>query len=57
MAPNFLSVMWCREAFYGLGVEDVKSLILVGALYLPSVAATSQGDFRVTKVRLSASVA
>jgi hypothetical protein len=33
MAPNFLSIIWCGEAFHGLGVQDVKSLIQVGALF------------------------
>jgi hypothetical protein len=34
MAPNFLSIMWHGEAFHGLVVQDVKSLILVDALFL-----------------------
>jgi hypothetical protein len=34
MVPYFLSVTWQREAFHGLGVHDVKSLILVAALFL-----------------------
>jgi hypothetical protein len=34
MAPIFLSVMWLGVAFHGLGVHDVKSLILVDALFL-----------------------
>jgi hypothetical protein len=33
MAPNLLSFTWCGEAFHGLGVQDVKSLILVDALF------------------------
>jgi hypothetical protein len=33
MVPNFLSVTWCGEAFHGLGVQDVKTLILVDALF------------------------
>jgi hypothetical protein len=33
MASNFFSIIWCGEAFYKLGVQDVKSLILVGALF------------------------
>jgi hypothetical protein len=33
MAPNFLSVTWYREAFHRLGVQDVRSFILVGALF------------------------
>jgi hypothetical protein len=28
MAPNFLSAVYCGEVFHGLGVQDVKSLIL-----------------------------
>jgi hypothetical protein len=30
---KFSHVMWCGKAFHGLGVQDVKSLILVGALF------------------------
>jgi hypothetical protein len=33
MVANFLSVIWHGEAFQGLGVQDVISLILVGALF------------------------
>jgi hypothetical protein len=33
MAPNFLSVTWLGEAFHGLGVQDVESLILIDALF------------------------
>jgi hypothetical protein len=38
----FLSVMWCRETFYGLGVQGVKALIPLGAFFLASVAPASQ---------------
>jgi hypothetical protein len=41
----FLSVNWHGEALYGLGVEGVKVLILLGALFLPRVAPVSQQDF------------
>jgi hypothetical protein len=41
----FLSVMWCGEALYGLRVQGVEVLILLGALFLPSVAPASQQDF------------
>jgi hypothetical protein len=41
----FLSVMWYGEALYGLGVQGVKVLILLGAFLLPSVAPASQQDF------------
>jgi hypothetical protein len=34
MVPNFLSIMLHGEAFHRLGVQDVESLILVGALFL-----------------------
>jgi hypothetical protein len=34
--------MWHEEAFYGLGVQGVKVLILLGALFSPSVAPASQ---------------
>jgi hypothetical protein len=34
MAPNFLSVTWHGEAFPGVEVQNVKSLILVDALFL-----------------------
>jgi hypothetical protein len=29
----FLSVTWCGEALYGLGVQDVKVLILLGSFF------------------------
>jgi hypothetical protein len=38
----FLSVAWSREAFRGLGVQGVEVLILLAALFLPSVAPVSQ---------------
>jgi hypothetical protein len=41
----FLSVTWCGEAFYGLGVHGVEVLILLGALFPPSVAPESQQGF------------
>jgi hypothetical protein len=41
----FLSVTWHGEAFYGLGVQGVKVLILLGVLFLPSVAPVSQQGF------------
>jgi hypothetical protein len=34
----FLSVMWCGETFHGLGVQGVKVLILLAALFPASVA-------------------
>jgi hypothetical protein len=34
MVPNFVNVMWCEEAFHRIVVQDVESLILVGALLL-----------------------
>jgi hypothetical protein len=34
MVPNFLSEAWCGEAFHGLRVQEVQSLILVDALFL-----------------------
>jgi hypothetical protein len=37
--------MWHGEAFYGLRVQAVKVLILLGALFLPSVAPAFQKDF------------
>jgi hypothetical protein len=33
MVLSFLSVMWCGEAFHGIGVQDVESLIVVNALF------------------------
>jgi hypothetical protein len=38
--------VWSGEAFYGLG-------ILLGALFLPSVAQESQQDFGVMELMLS----
>jgi hypothetical protein len=34
MLLTFLSAVWHAKAFHGLGVQDVKSLILVDALFL-----------------------
>jgi hypothetical protein len=31
----FLSVMWCREALYMLGVKGVEALSPLGAFFLP----------------------
>jgi hypothetical protein len=53
---SFLSVMCCGEAFHRLGVQDVEDLIMIGALFTPSVTPTSQGGFGVTELRLSASI-
>jgi hypothetical protein len=52
----FLSVTWHGEAFYGLVVQGVKIVILLGALFPPSVAPASQQDFCFTGLTLSASV-
>jgi hypothetical protein len=41
----FLSVTWHGEALYGLGTQGVEVLILLGDLFLPSVAPASQQDF------------
>jgi hypothetical protein len=41
----FLSVPWCGEAFYGIGVQGVDILILFGALLSPSVAPGYQQGF------------
>jgi hypothetical protein len=41
----FLTVMWCGEALYGLGVWCVGILILLGVFFLPRVAPGSQQDF------------
>jgi hypothetical protein len=41
----FFSVMWHGEALYGLGVQGVEVLILLGALFLPRVSPASQQDF------------
>jgi hypothetical protein len=48
--------MCCGEAFHGQGVQSVEGLILVGALFLLSVAPASQRGFGVTELRLSFSV-
>jgi hypothetical protein len=52
----FLSVTWCGETFYWLGVQGVEILILLGALFLPSVAPVSQQGFWFTELMLSASL-
>jgi hypothetical protein len=41
----FLSVTWCGEALFGLGFQGIEVLILLVALFLPSVAPASQQDF------------
>jgi hypothetical protein len=47
--------MWCGEVFKGIGVQDVKVLVFLGALYLPSVAPVSQQGFEVMELTLSGS--
>jgi hypothetical protein len=47
--------VWCGEAFHRLGVQDIKVLILLGALFLTRVAPVSQQDFGVTEFILSGS--
>jgi hypothetical protein len=44
-AAALLCVTWCGEAFYGLEVQGVENLILLGALFLPSVALAHQQGF------------
>jgi hypothetical protein len=51
----YLFVTWHGEASYGLGVQDVEILILLGALFLPGVAPASHQDFWLTELMLSAS--
>jgi hypothetical protein len=41
----FFSVTWHGESLYGLGVQGVEVLILLCALFLPSVAPAPQQDF------------
>jgi hypothetical protein len=52
----FLSVVWCGETLYGLGVQGIEVLILLSALFLPSVAPVSQEDFGFTELMLSSFV-
>jgi hypothetical protein len=35
MAPNFLTAPRHGEAFHGLGVQDVDSMNLIDALFVP----------------------
>jgi hypothetical protein len=51
----FLSVMWCGEALYGLGVQGVRVLILPGVFFLASVVPASQQGFWYMELTLSAS--
>jgi hypothetical protein len=51
----FLSVTWCREALYWLGVQGIEALIPLGAFLLPSMAPMSQQNLRFTELTLSAS--
>jgi hypothetical protein len=48
--------MWHGEAFHRLGIQDVKILILLGALFPPSVAPAFQKGFLFMELTLSASV-
>jgi hypothetical protein len=41
----FHKVTWSGKAFYGLGAQVVKVLILLGVLFPPSVAPASQQGF------------
>jgi hypothetical protein len=41
----FLNITWQGKAFYALGVQAVKVLILLDALFPPSVAPASQQGF------------
>jgi hypothetical protein len=43
----FLSVMWHGEALYGLEVQGVEVLILLGASFLPSVAPSVSARFLI----------
>jgi hypothetical protein len=52
----FLSVMWHGEVFHRLGVQNTKFLILLAALFPPSVAPVSQQGFGVLGLTLYASV-
>jgi hypothetical protein len=51
----FSQVTWHGEAFHKLGVQDVEVLILLAALFLSSVAPTSQQTFGVSELKISAS--
>jgi hypothetical protein len=51
----FLSVTWRGEAFHGLGIQDVKVLILLDAVFLPSVVPASQQGFGVMELTLPGS--
>jgi hypothetical protein len=41
----FLSVTWHGDAYHELGFQGIEVLILLVALFLPSVAPASQQDF------------
>jgi hypothetical protein len=49
----FLSVTWYGDTFHGLWVQDVKVLILLAVLFLPSVAPASQWGFGFSELMLS----
>jgi hypothetical protein len=51
----FLNVILCGETFHRLGVQGVEVLILLTALFLPSVAPASQQGFGVMELMLSPS--
>jgi hypothetical protein len=41
----FLSVTWCGEALYGLGVQGVRDLLFLGDFFSARVDPVSQQDF------------
>jgi hypothetical protein len=52
----FFSATWYAETFYGLGFHDAKVLILLSALFPPSVAPVSQQGFWFMELMQSSSV-
>jgi hypothetical protein len=51
----FLSLTWHGEALYGLWVQGVRVLILLGSFFLPSVLPESQQYFLFMELMLFAS--
>jgi hypothetical protein len=54
--PLAFCVMWHWEVFLWVGVQGIKVLILLAALFLQIVAPASQWGFGVLELTLSASV-
>jgi hypothetical protein len=47
--PVFFSVTWCGEALYGMGVQGIRVLLLLGGFFLPSVGSRVSATFLICR--------